>query len=310
MTYLAPPMKSNPQTERIDNTIYLLRKARPYMYIAYLDEAGNNSSKYFVLAGYLATVEQWCSFSREWRELVGLNSPHYLKISEFHMTEMHGTERSLEHASWFYRLIEKHVTAAVSCVIDTEALQDAFDSYRWPTYVVDTKPLRNPHTIAFKNITIGLMHFRRRLGLSGNIDFIFDETNQSRRCLDGWRYMVEESSQQARAEIGNAPVFSASHRTPPLQAADMISYWVHEWYRNGQSVARLPFPWHAKREIPWLEMSFSRDDFVKDWNTCVLVHQLKVAGIVDPGAMFRAPQSYAVPATYEIGAQLKHARKS
>jgi hypothetical protein len=277
-----------------------LRRAKTVMYIAYLDEAGNHDSKYFVLAGYLATAEQWHSLSKAWRELVGLNSPHYLRISEFHMTQMHGSKRSLEHASWFYRLIEKHVTATVSCVIDTEELQEAFASYQWPPYVYDVAPLRNPYTTAFKQITTGLMHFRRQLGLIGNIDFIFDETNQSRRCLEGWQYMVEQSGPQARTEIGKAPVFAASHCTPPLQAADMISYWVHAWYRSRKSVACLPFPWQAEREIPWLEMSFSRGDFVKDWNNCVLIHQLMLAGVVDPGAILRAPQSYAVASDYKI----------
>ena len=80
---------------------------------AYIDESYTNGAV-FVMAGYVATVEQWMAFSDEWASLLGLGPPHFRELSELHMAEM-TSPLGIEQSEMFYRVIERHLRVSVSC---------------------------------------------------------------------------------------------------------------------------------------------------------------------------------------------------
>lgn len=97
------------------------RRRRPLLVCrACIDGSGSGDPHTLVLAGYIASVEQWAAFTKDWQDVLDM-SP---RLEYFTMNEIRRPER-VERCSWFYRVIERHVTAAISCVIDVQGLGKA-----------------------------------------------------------------------------------------------------------------------------------------------------------------------------------------
>jgi len=138
---------------------------------AYIDDSGTGDSEVFVLAGYIATEESWAAFSTDWQQLVNMKSRHYRQLSYFKMNEMR-SDTELERCSWFYRVIEKHVTAAVSCAISVPGLVKAVKEFPWPPWIYNIQVLENPYYFAFKATTDKLAQHQHQLKIDQPVDFI------------------------------------------------------------------------------------------------------------------------------------------
>src|SRR5258706_5288306 len=82
---------------------------------AYIDDS--HDRHVHVLAGYIAPVGAWLEFSTEWRKQ--LND---FGMSSFTMSQLARQPDGMQRAEVFYRIIEKHVIASVSCTTDKQDL--------------------------------------------------------------------------------------------------------------------------------------------------------------------------------------------
>jgi hypothetical protein len=153
---------------------------------AYIDESGTGAQDgAFVMAGYIAPAEVWSEkFVPDWQKLLDMRGPHYITIDSFKMNEMLG---DLERCGWFYRVIENHVTAAVSCTVKISDLKKAVREFPWPSWIYNIRVLTNPYYFAFKAITDMLAQHQNQLRITEPVDFIFDDIMYEKKaCLLAW----------------------------------------------------------------------------------------------------------------------------
>jgi|GEM_PF-1985276 len=239
---------------------------------AYIDDSYDD--EHFILAGYIAPAEKWAEFSDEWAELLSMRSPHYLSLDEFKMSEMRMSPERLEQASWFYRVIEKHVTAAVSCVVYTKEQENVLREFKWPPEVKETDRLSNPFYFAFRAIINCLAQHQHKLEIDEPIDFIFDESSEKKRVLDAWDWYVDGLPPETKKLTGDTPIFRSSDKVMPLQAADLYANWNRDWMNDkGEAgIENLDFPWEVKRDIPRLLMIFREKDFKIELDRSLVSH--------------------------------------
>lgn len=228
---------------------------------AYIDDSGRGNSEVLVLAGYIATVNQWVEFSRQWDRLLRMHYP----LPYFKMNEM---TRDLERCGWFYGAIERNVTAAISCCINTRGLAEACEEFPWPSWVKSPGEMKNPHLWAFQAIIDKLAQYQHQLQISEPVDFIFDNEAEKNKCLHAWDRMKLSFRPEFQALMGDTPMFRDDITTLPLQAADLYAWWVREWYLTGvkDGVTKLRFPWPYDRDLPRLEIRFDKEDFLTEFN--------------------------------------------
>jgi hypothetical protein len=237
------------------------------MFKVYIDGSGHGAKDFFVMAGYIAAVDQWEAFSTEWDQLLevrpGAKRP-------FKMREM---KNDPEMSSWFYRVIEKHAVAAVSCLIKTKELVEVVREFPWP-FKFDkegTKALENPYYFAFRAIMQKLIEQQGKLGITEPIDFVFDEDTEKNRCLSAWDRLRYDASADIRRLLGDTPDYKNDATTLPLQAADLYAYWVRDWELQGieNAIATMPFPWKWTVDMPRVEIRFERADFVSHFQQII-----------------------------------------
>jgi hypothetical protein len=247
---------------------------------AYFDESAD--SKHLIVAGYLASVEKWAAFSDEWAELLGMRSPHYPQLEELHMTEMRSTPERMELVRAYYRVIEKYVDAAIMVAVDIRALKQALALVGNHPALSD---FRNPYVAAYQQVIATLSLIRQRYGFAagakGEIDFIFDDSNNKTICMEGWELLMKKLASSERREYGDPPIFRSSKRVLPLQAADLLSYWAREWTTQNmthQEILEMPFPWKKSRYLPAFYMRNDMATYLRHFKTAIVLGQLRVAG--------------------------------
>lgn len=82
---------------------------------AYIDDTGGGVGPVFVLAGYIATAEQWTAFSNEWQALLDMKP----RLERFKMSEAANwsDQQWNERLPLFYRAIENYAAAGLSISI-------------------------------------------------------------------------------------------------------------------------------------------------------------------------------------------------
>jgi len=253
---------------------------------AYLDESVKDGL--LVLGGYIATAEKWALFSDKWSELLGMRSEHFPLLDEFHMSEMRSTPERRELTAAYYRIIEEHVDAAVACVIDIKALNDAFKEFILPPEASPLLQFRNPYCNAFAQLIPKLAHARQQHvvleHIEGELDLVLDASSNMRWCIEGWSDYVSIMTKQFRQVLGGPPIYRDSRKTMPLQAADLWCYWIREWSKQGLSleqIGALPFEWKARRAMEIVYVRRSKEDYVQHIKRALLLREISKYGLIN-----------------------------
>jgi hypothetical protein len=107
----------------------------------------------------------------------------------------------------------------------------------------------NPFYLAFSRIVSGFAIWQTDLGLHDKVDFIFDDrVMEKKKIRDAWDSFKENAAAEARPYIGSDPRFEDDKEFLPLQAADLIAWWVRKMATEKRQIAT--FPWKPSREIP------------------------------------------------------------
>ena len=250
---------------------------------AYIDESVSpEGGRLFVMAGYAATPEQWMAFSDEWASLLQLREPHWTRIDEFKMSSMRAPSR-LKQAELFYRVIERNLDTYVACSIRLGDVVAAFNKVKWPSWVNDAERIQNEYLIGFDTITRVLVSQNSALGINVAIDFIFDEQNtQKAKCLEAWDIAKNIVPADTKKYLGASPVFGDSKQLMPLQAADLLAYWVRESeakYQNDPGNYQIEFPWEKKKKMTGVVMYQTPELALQTFRNALLSCQLWNAGI-------------------------------
>jgi Protein of unknown function (DUF3800) len=198
----------------------------------------------FVLAGYIASAENWAKFSAAWKEIlpysgqIDNNGVRYFKMSEL-ATKSDGIERSQA----FFRVIEKHALLSVSSKINIHDLRRATERIVIPSALVDWDLFANPYLFTFRCLLDGFHTHKTELvdtilppGV--NVDFILDDQAEKAPILELWNSYISRRDEKIRPLYGATPQFEDDKKFMPLQAADFWAWWVRRWYEKNEEFLR------------------------------------------------------------------------
>jgi hypothetical protein len=231
----------------------------------FVDDSGNGQPGPFVLAGFVASVDQWLAFTDEWQAVLNLPEPRqlaYFKANEaaalrgqFHKwTETQRDARVRQ----LIAVIERRALFGVAHTISNA---DFLKVFRGKV----SKAFDNPYLLSFYGIMQLLFEVQERLNVVSPIDFVFDEQGKHiGRALGAWKQFVATASAVDRARCGRPPVSGDDRIDLPLQAADLLAWKVRRQFLDeatGQNASdRLP--------------SLSTKPYERRWGLAELEHQL------------------------------------
>lgn len=223
---------------------------------AYVDdslEAGNA----LILAGYISSAERWSSFSDDWSEILSM-SPRleFFKMSSVDLK----SELQMERVRHFYRVIENHVSAQVAVALNISELKEHVANKDVPEI------LSNPYFLAHKAIVNVTAQLQKQAGITEPIDFIFDETAEEPILLSSFRVYQSTVLAEFSDVTGKLPVFRNDRYFLPLQAADLLAWWMRKhWVAEGAiSTKYVDFPWDQTKAIPSIVLDLSGEELERE----------------------------------------------
>ena len=222
---------------------------------AYVDESVKDNI--FVIAGYVAPVENWAAFSEEWKALLDAPQP----LASFKMSRMARSARRLKRAEGFYRVIERHVSFAFACTVYADEMDESQRRTNWPPWA-SSKPL-TPYAFGFKAVIDKLAQTQHLFGINDPVNFIFDERTEKQPLLDSYEIMKSTSAPEFSKFMGELPEFRDDSKVLPLQACDLWAWWVRNWEEQGERDwgNNQMFPWEIDTPIPGFSVQFGKEDF-------------------------------------------------
>jgi hypothetical protein len=239
------------------------RRRSPMILNAYIDESEDDAA--FVMAGYVASAEEWAKFSDDWdAALTAAPAVPFLKTSEVMKSPPRGpfwglsSEERDEKLRLLYSVIDKYVFFEVSSVVLMEPLKRIFSDF--------PKQASNPYYYGLVSLIDGVIRRQIECGMKERIDFIFDERPMEQsKLLSVWDAAVHDSPEYVKSMIGSTPDFkkdTGPDGLRPLQAADLEVWWLRRrWLEKLRGLPRLEYPWDPAA-IPAV-MSFSGEAELK-----------------------------------------------
>jgi hypothetical protein len=201
----------------------------------------------FVLAGYVAPVEEWASFSKDWQAALDAKpSIEYLKMSEAMVRptgQFYGWTKEArdEKLRLLYSIIDKYVSFEVSAAIPKAIYATEFARHLH-------KVARNPYYLACYGLIIDLARHQMKIGMPEKVNFVFDDQVMEKgKVLDVWDRILREAPPDVKPMLGDVPAFKSDtgdQAVLPLQAADFEAWWLRRrWLEKLTGIPRLEYPW-------------------------------------------------------------------
>jgi hypothetical protein len=110
-------------------------------------------------------------------------------MTAFKMSRIAQAQHGMRKAEIFYRIIERHAHASVSCTVDKYDLIKVVADAAREHPDLDANKLGNPFFPAFNGILTCLPQAQEAIGVPDPIDFIFDDQNESSQLGNTWDAM-------------------------------------------------------------------------------------------------------------------------
>lgn len=244
---------------------------------AYFDDSLDKSGT-FVVAGYVASAEEWAAFSREWEAMLPYSSVQDDGRYRFKMSEMALSEERMGRVAAFHKIINDHVRFSISVIMNVHDIERARARILLDGAGVEWLDSGSHFHLAYRAIMDNFTLFRAqsggRLPEGETIDVYFDETSEKGEILRGWEEYVADAPKRNAPEVFTSmPRFENDERFLPIQAADFRAWWVRKWAteltpQQLGTEASYPFPTAAKQirhVVAWI----TEDQFVE--NMCLAV---------------------------------------
>lgn len=206
---------------------------------AFIDDSYSAGGTY-ILAGAVATSENWELFSKEWEILLnsgwGLindkNNKHHFKYSEMKF-------RRKENIPVFLNTLEKYISCFIATKIDISDLEKAKKRIVIEGIQPDWTEF-DAFYMAFRSL-MDKFHMHRNIMIealgSGTVDFYFDDQSQKGRIFKMWDNYLKNRPEDIRSYYGNLPRFESDSSFLPLQGADLLAGFARDCYEQNNSQA-------------------------------------------------------------------------
>ena len=204
----------------------------------YADDSTTENDN-FVLAGYIATAEEWQKFSIEWSPLARQwgtlqKDGNYV----FKMSDMAWNPERMQRVAAFYRVIESHSLAAFSFGINKRSFKRALGRITVKDHDLSRSNLSNVYYLLFNflvsNLTRLVDAHSDTFPPDEAIDFYFDAQGERKMILGAWDAFVLKSSEAFQKRLASPPRFETDTDFMPIQAADFWAWWSSHWMDTGK----------------------------------------------------------------------------
>lgn len=220
-----------PSTERRNRRLMALQ--------AFLDDSGSTKGPTFVLAGFIASHEQWERFADAWAET--LAEPPTVR---FYKNSQAMSQKD-EFDGWSYVDIQKKISDLISVIIPyvTHRVSVSINHEEFSKFlrVNDVAPLSDPYYLLFMAMIGMVIIGLDREGETAPISFVFDEQGHiGFKALEMVRVIKQNAhlhftSSQSKLLVG-LPTFADDKRMMPLQAADLYAGNVRRFYIDNKKL--------------------------------------------------------------------------
>jgi len=252
---------------------------------AFIDDSGSEpKSPIFVLAGFIASAEQWATFSNEWQKVLDLPPKlKYFKMSEannltgeFHRRNGWTDQKRDDRLVAFVRVIQKYAQIRLSVSVN----HDLFEKYvgNLPA-TVRTLATDKPYNHLASNLIVAAAErlAKRSILTYGPVtpcDFIFDQqkgyADDFLLYWPGFKNIANTTASELKDFIGSTPIFRNDQDFLPLQAADLYAWQVRNNYIqnnqvNNQTIIFLPsLALNLLLSLPSIERHIDEQELAND----------------------------------------------
>lgn len=197
------------------------------------DSAGNSGERFFVLAGYINSADNWIHFSNAWdNELRRPPSIDYLKMSEaqnlsgqFRRWKDTDRDKKIQRLA---HVIRQFKPASISCAVK---------GVEFDTIIKPVAPygLGMPYFFCFQGLMISLanLQLENNNAVKVPIDFIFDEQKGLDEFAKYFYKLIREAqAAPLRRLLSKEPIFRDDKLVLPLQAADLLAWHIRRGYEK------------------------------------------------------------------------------
>jgi hypothetical protein len=195
---------------------------------AFFDDTGtHDGSKYMAIGGCVATAGAWDAFAHEWAE--------HLKswdLEWFHMTDAE-SKREPPYRSWtdahrdsrvgiLARMVQRAIAVNIGVIVPAASYKEKVTN----KLRGEAKRLGdiegNPYYTAFPLIFRGIGLTCKAFNVEkSDVEIVFaEQAKLGPRVLEVWKQYIRDEGYQE-------PVFRPVQKLPPLQAADMVAWFVN-----------------------------------------------------------------------------------
>lgn len=240
---------------------------------AMIDESQDAKTGIYVLAGYIASSQNWSKLTKEWEELLPLTYKGKSGKYRFKMAEMAQNKERMCHVPAFYWVIEKYVQASISVKININDLALVQKRILVPSMDIDWDKYASPYIVAFRCL-MDIFHTARNdmiefFPKNQKIDFFFDDNSEKEVIIEMWDNYIKNRSEKVREFYGSLPHFKNDEEFLPLQTADFWAWWVRKWYKENtpekvQKWGFEDFKPNKKRKYLRIEIVINQDDLMEN----------------------------------------------
>lgn len=200
----------------------------------YFDDSGSDTgSRWYVLAGFISSVEDWKAVSAKWHRVLNKEpSLRYFKMSE--AMAMDGQFRN----GWTVPLRNQRILELVDIIaeLDPPRVYCFLNRSNFNTFVkgiIRGDAFNDPYFILFYHLILSIAANAKSLSWSRDCDFIFDDQGKlGENAVKRWDWMRQNidgtNAANVSAYLGAPPIFRDDVKFLPLQAADMLAWLVRD----------------------------------------------------------------------------------
>jgi len=204
---------------------------------AFFDDSKTDGAA-LILAGYVASAENWARFSDEWKEVLSIR-PRWRRFKASEVCAS-SDEITRERVRFHYNVIKKHVLADICVAVPLSVFQTVCNECSL------TGADANPYFFAWNCLITTITNNVHRLAINQPIELYFDSQSEKTKVLLAWEYLEPQMPRRWRKLIKGMPAFKDDEDVMPLQAADFVAWWRRKAFVERGTLYRNP-----PQPVPW-----------------------------------------------------------
>jgi uncharacterized protein DUF3800 len=202
---------------------------------AFIDDSGSGGdSRWYVLAGYVGTVEAWGAFDEAWRHvLAGPPSIEYFKASEAESLRSDGQwagftrEQRNARIDALIEVIGKHASRTINVRVKQNDYEEIIKPYV-------PRIWDHPYYYLFIAAMASAVSAEKYFGINTPIEFVFDNTDKGLKRRSHQLYGQVQNISQFRNRV-HAIRYEDEKRYLPLQAADLLAWQIRRRFCSDEA---------------------------------------------------------------------------